>query len=161
MFGLNHENQFQHKPSPEIDNTLGEAKVIPLNSQHFADQTQEPHHKTCVDCKENDKPDPVNNDRDIHMDDDETIDEIYSNENNNNFTTNKYCQLAEEMKAKIIDLITLRDHLVMKCKCPKPITDSDIYDEIDSRKSGKKRKKNPYEIYFDKHPRDELSLSST
>ena len=64
------------------------------------------------------------------------------------------------MKTKIMDLITLRDHLVMKCKCPKPITLSDIYAEIDARKAGK-RKKTPYEIYFEKHPRDEIVLSST
>ena len=161
---INHEVESQHKPPHETNNTLGEAKIMPLHSQQFDYQTQEPHHKTCSECNKTDTSASVENDKDIHMDDDEDLDEIYSNENNTNFTTNKYCQLAEEMKTKIMDLITLRDHLVMKCKCPKPITDSDINAEIDaeidSRKS-KKRKKTPYEIYFDKHPHDEIVLSST
>ena len=160
---INDEDKPQHKPPHEINNTLGENKVMPLQPENTPNQSQDPHHKTCTECKENNSSHEtasVKNDKDIHMDDDDDIDEIYSNESNKNFTTNKYCELAEEMKTKIMDLITLRDHLVMKCKCPKPITESDIYDEIDARKSGK-RKKTPYEIYFDKHPRDEIFLSST
>ena len=158
------EDKHQHKPSYKTDNYLGENKVMSLQPENTPNQPQEPHHKTCTECKKNDTSHEsaasVKNDNDIHMDDDENLDEIYSNENNTNFTSNKYCQLAEEMKTKIMDLITLRDHLVMKCKCPKPITESDIYAEIDTRKAGK-RKKTPYEIYFDKHPRDEIVLSST
>ena len=161
---LNDEDKPQHKPSHKTVNYLGENKVMPLQPENTPNQPQEPHHKTCTECKKNntshETASSVKNDNDIHMDDDENLDEIYSNENNTNFTSNKYCQLAEEMKTKIMDLITLRDHLVMKCKCPKPITESDIYAEIDTRKAGM-RKKTPYEIYFDKHPRDEIVLSST
>ena len=165
---INDEAEPHHKPSYKTDYYLGENKVMPLQPENSPSQPQEPHHKTCTECKKNDTSHEatasVKNDNDIHMDDDENLDEIYANENKTNFTSNKYCQLAEEMKTKIMDLITLRDHLVMKCKCPKPITDSDINAEIDAeidaRKAGK-RKKTPYEIYFDKHPHDEIVLTST
>ena len=157
---LNHENKHEYKHSYKTDYSPGQNKIMPNQSESTPDQPQEPHHKTCTECQKNDNRTPVKDDNDIHMEDDEDLDEVYSNDKNEHFSSNKYCQLAEEMKTKIMDLITLRDHLVMKCKCPKPETESSIYAEIDQRKT-EKRKKTPYEIYFDKHPRDEIVLSST
>ena len=69
---INDEDKPQHKPPHEINNTLGENKVMPLQPENTPNQSQDPHHKTCTECKENNSSHEtasVKNDKDIHMDD--------------------------------------------------------------------------------------------
>ena len=43
-----------------------------------------------------------------------------------------YCELVDKLKKKIIDLITLRDHLLLKCGRVSQIKRSDVEAAIDT-----------------------------